>query len=356
MRIEAANALRLQGSPRERGIAQAHLRRETAPEVRALTARRTAELAAARARPAVRAYLERQLAFAHAHCAPEWDELEGIAAGFDVDPVDLFATLQRPALADLAGEGCTAWAAARTADGALLAKNRDIDAEVRPLQQVMLHVEPAHPMRAVLAVGSLGAPGVYSSGINSVGLAVADTAIRARGVQVGWPRYFVMTRLLWSCASTEAALELLRAVPHAGGGSLLIADAGGAVAAVELPQGEACIERAPLVTRTNHFTRDDARASAARDANEATSDARLRWLRAALAAGVDAIDFSQAAVLMAAHGAEGAALCRHADAGVRTVSTAIYRTAACELLFAPDYPCAGTWLRHEFPEELACNR
>jgi hypothetical protein len=356
VRIEAVGALRLKGSPRERGAAQALLRSDMTPAIRAVAESRRAELAQARAQPAARAYLDRQLAFARAHCAPEWEELEGVAAGFGVDAVDLFASLQRPALTDLAGDGCTAWAAAHAADGALLAKNRDIDAGLRSAQQVMLHVDPAHPMRAVLAVGSLGAPGVYSSGINGAGLAVADTAIRARTYGPGWLRYFAMTRLLWTCTGTAEALSFLGSVPHAGGGSLLLADRSGAVAAVEFPDQSARVERAPLVMRTNHFTSDETRVDGARNANEASSEARLHALRAALAGGAAGTAVTQAAELMAAHGADGAALCRHAESGIRTVSTAIYRTAERELLFAPDYPCADPWLRYEFPEELACNR
>jgi hypothetical protein len=108
--------------------------------------------------------------------------------------------------------------------------------------------------------------------------------------------------------------------------------------------------------RTNHFTSDETRVDGARNANEASSEARLHALRAALAGGAAGTAVTQAAELMAAHGADGAALCRHAESGIRTVSTAIYRTAERELLFAPDYPCADPWLRYEFPEELACNR
>jgi hypothetical protein len=201
----------------------------------------------------------------------------------------------------------------------------------------------------VLCVGSLGAPGAYSSGINRAGLTVVDTAIRSRSYQTGWLRYFAMTRLLWTCATVAEALDFLRSVPHTGGGSVLLGDAQGAVAAVEFPDGTPTVEQDGTLGRTNHFvTAGAAAAPEASDANEANSDARLRFLRAAIDGGGKPETVQAAAELMASHGRAAAeALCRHGEgSAVRTVSTALYLTAAGELLFAPDNPCRANWRRY----------
>ncbi|HET9024583.1 MAG TPA: C45 family peptidase [Burkholderiaceae bacterium] len=347
MNIADAVPLRLSGSPWERGAAQAAVRPDLVAAVRAAADRRRDETAAAMNLDAVSRYLDRQFTFAVDQCAGELAEVRGIAQAFGLDARAVFDGLHAGAVSDLAtADGCTAWAA-RGTEGALLAKNRDIRADLWALQAVMLHVDASHPMRAVLCVGSLGAPGAYSSGMNRAGLAVADTAIRASSHAMGWLRYFAMTRLLWDCATVDEALDFLGSVPHTGGGSLVLADRDGKVAAVEFAGQSARVERAERVTRTNHFVTPGAPSSSGRgDANAATSPARLRFLRTTLEADGVPSTAAAAAELMAAHADDDAALCRHADADrVRTVSTAIFMTQARELVFAPDYPCLGRWQR-----------
>jgi hypothetical protein len=339
--------LLLIGSAQERGAAQAARRPDLVASVQAAARRRQEETAAARRRDAVRHYLDQQFAFAVEQCAPELAEVQGIAHAFDLDPRSVFDGLHASAIADLASaDGCTALAAG-SGEGALLAKNRDIRADLWALQAVMLHVDASHPMRAVLCVGSLGAPGAYSSGMNRAGLAVADTAIRAASYAPGWLRYFAMTRLLWECASVDEALEFLRSAPHTGGGSLVLGDRHGNTAAVEFAGGAPAVERAGCVTRTNHFVTPGAvPAPGPADANAASSPARLQFLRKSLEAGNAALTAAAAAQIMAAHSGDGASLCRHGDGdSVRTVSTAMFLTRTRELMFAPDYPCLGRWLR-----------
>src|SRR3546814_7857761 len=70
--------------------------------------------------------------------------------------------------------------------------------------------------------------------MNSDGLALADTAAATTDHGVGWLRYFLMTRLLARHATVAAALEDIRGLVHDGGGSLVLADAGGALASVDL--------------------------------------------------------------------------------------------------------------------------
>jgi hypothetical protein len=339
--------LLLIGPPQERGAAQAARRPDLVSSVRAAARRREEETAAALGLETVRRYLDRQFAFATERCAPELAEVQGIAQAFGLDPGAVFDGLHASAIADLAADdGCTAWAAGGR-EGALLAKNRDIRADLWALQAVMLHVDADHPMRAVLCVGSLGAPGAYSSGMNRAGLAVADTAIRAASYATGWLRYFAMTRLLWECASVDEALDFLRSAPHTGSGSLVLGDRHGNTAAVEIAGGEPAVERAQLVARTNHFVAPGAvSAPGLADPNAASSPQRLRFLRTTFEAEGVPPTAAAAGQLMAAHAGDDAALCRHGDGDrVRTVSTAIFKTQPRELLFAPDYPCLGRWLR-----------
>src|SRR3546814_11080289 len=94
----------------------------------------------------------------------------------------------------------------------------------------------------MLCVGSLGAPGAYSSGMNSDGLALADTAVATTDHGVGWLRYFLLTRLLARHATVAAPLSALRGLAPAGGGSLVLAHAGGAPPAVAPGPRQGCTE------------------------------------------------------------------------------------------------------------------
>ena len=105
----------------------------------------------------------------------------------------------------------------------------------------------------MICVGSFGSPGAYSSGINAKGLALADTQVAVATHRVGWLRYFLMTRLLATCSTVAEACVFLKSTPHAGGGTLILADTSGETAAVELGAARAVIRGGPVVWRTNHF-------------------------------------------------------------------------------------------------------
>ncbi|MEZ5884063.1 MAG: carcinine hydrolase/isopenicillin-N N-acyltransferase family protein [Paracoccaceae bacterium] len=85
------------------------------------------------------------------------------------------------------------------------------------------------------------------------GLALADTQVAVRHHRVGWLRYFLMTRILARCGTVAEALALIRACPHAGGGTLVLADAQGATAAVELGAAGPQVVQGGLALRTNHY-------------------------------------------------------------------------------------------------------
>lgn len=318
----------LEGDARARGLGQAARCPEMAEAVQAAIRDR---LAAADLRPAA-SFIEAQRA-ATARLAPEaLEELGGIADGFGLAADEVFVFLHLGCIADLARmaaepDGCTAFA-----QGGVVAKNRDFRPEHAALQRAFALRDPAWGGRSVLALGSLGAPGAWSSGINSDGLALADTQIPTARHGPGLLRYFLMNRLLARCASVAEALAEIRALPHAGGGSLVLADAGGAAAAVELRHGQVAIEEAAAVARTNHYT-----VGADRLAPVAHSPARLATLGAALAAEADP------ARILALHAP--AALCRHAPDPSPTLACAIYDASALTARIAFGPPCCTPFRR-----------
>jgi hypothetical protein len=359
--MAAGRPLALSGDALARGRAQAETP-AAGPVVQAIRLR-LGERTALFARADVRACLARQWDFAAANCGEEMAEMTGVAEGFGIAPRDLFDFLHLGIVADLAGaaapavtaaDGCSAWALAGTEEGPALGKNRDFRGEHAGLQRVFLHADPAWPGgRRVLCIGSLGAPGAYSSGMNSDGLALADTAVATSDHGVGWLRYFLMTRLLARHATVAEALDDIRGLAHAGGGSLVLADAGGALAAVDLGHRKVQVEKVRVETgrsdwmaRTNHFAPGSVAGAPDSAASSADSEGRLATLHRVLKTGQQSLAVLRQ--VMASHDRDGASgLCRHAEGGdSRTLSGAVFACRARLLYFCPGNPCETEWLRY----------
>lgn len=347
--------LLLAGDAFARGRAQAMLCPDSVAPVRTMVAGRLAAVAGLLVRPAVARFLDGQWEFARLHDPAGLAELAGIAAGYGIPDRSLFAYLHAGQLDGLPEDGCSAFAYADPQYGPLLGKNRDLRGPALPLQRVFRHVDPAWGGRSVLCVGSLGAPGAYSSGINSDGLALVDTQVVTSDQGVGLLRYFAMTRLLVRCRDVAGAIADLRATPQAGGGTLLLADAGGAIAAVEIGHAGIAVETpaagVPWVARTNHFLSPalaDRLAARPGDPWVDASRSRLVRLRNWLGARATPPGPEDAAALLASHDdAAGAGLCRHGSGGgSATISASLYACASGTLMFAAGNPCMGAWARY----------
>ena len=79
--------------------------------------------------------------------------------------------------------------------GAIVAENRDYRPEHSPIRRAIAHVDTAWNGRSILAPGSLGSPGNFSSGMTSDGLAVAERARRTTDLGPGLHRYLSLTCL-----------------------------------------------------------------------------------------------------------------------------------------------------------------
>jgi hypothetical protein len=278
-------------------------------------------------------------------------ELNGIAEGFGISSDDLFAYLHLSVLTDISpADGCSAWAVRHPVHGAMIGKNRDFRGEHLRIQRVFRHRDPAWGHRVVTCVGSLGSPAAYSSGINSDGLALVDTQVRTADHGVGILRYFLMTRLLVRCATVAEALAEIRRLDQVGGGTLVLADRSGAVAAVELGHSAVSVEHGTQgwVARTNHFVSPDLAAANLRNPSDralASSSPRLARLRRWLAGAGHSLKIGDAWAEMASHdGPDEAGLCRHGQEGdAQTISGAVFTTNSLTLYFCPARPCSADW-------------
>ena len=320
--------------------------------------RRLRELGPALAAPKVVDWLDAQHAFVRDNDADSYVEVQGIAEGFGIAADALFACCFGNVIADLAlqpalVDASTAWATPHGKNGGLVVKNRDSRGAQGPLQRVFRHTDPEWGGKRILCLGSLGTPGAFAGGINTDGLAIADTEVGTADHGEGWLRSFLMNRILRECATVSEAVGLVFRTPHAGGGTLLLGDRTGAVAAIELAHSAVAAEEpgdAGYVARTNHYVSDrlcvaprpddiDARASRARIA---TLDHGLRGVASPFA--IDAIQ-----TLMGRHGdSASAGLCRHEEGrDLQTIGSAIFDCRSPALHFSFDAPCRGPWQRIE---------
>lgn len=281
--------------------------------------------------------------------APETVEtVEGLGLGLGVPFERLWAYTVRGYVSALGAAGCSV--AARGGPRPLLAKNRDFSRSHAPLQ-ALFAVSPARG-HAWISLGSFGSPGVYSSGMNVVGLAVADAHVPTRALGPGLLRFSLMQQLLERCADVPGAVEHLRQADAADGGAIALADAAGGVACVELAHGRAAVRRpgpSGWVTATNHFRHPAMRGLNRPPQAGAGDDATSRPRAARLRAAVRPITSPEGLLrLLATHGGPLDSLCRHtfgAHEERATLASVVYEPGECALVARLGLPCRTAGLR-----------
>ena len=344
--------VQLSGSPFQRGFSQKSSERETAQRVRNMVKLRLSEEAEVLHSQLVQQFLNAQWEFSASRAKAHLDEVRGIAEGCRLSARDLFAYLHLGFLSPMrqALDGCCTLALSVSVDGPMVAKNRDYRGEHQALQRLFHHTDPDRPDTSCLFVGSLGAPGAFSSGMNSHGLALADTRIDWPEPQVGWLRYFLMSEILWQARDVPSAIALIEGAEHVGGGSLALADADGRVAMVELGSPGIAIETGGAsYVHTNHYLAPhlaDRVDRLAGDVTSKSSRARLDMLRSAQAGLGPATTHEEIAALLSSHGPGDGRLCRHPDGGQDgTISGVIYLCETREVVFSAGIPCSTGWQR-----------
>jgi hypothetical protein len=153
----------------------------------------------------------------------------------------------------------------------------------------------------------------------------------------------------------RSALNYLRATPRLGRNNLLLADAGGDVAAFEAGHASYGLREAKrgLLANTNHFN-SPAMAGAYVDteipALRGSSQRRHRQVTEALLAHAGQIDLAWAEALMSSHDGAPASICRHPDkdSSTSTIASLFFLPAARTMVFRHGQPCDPTAPRSLF--------
>jgi isopenicillin-N N-acyltransferase like protein len=288
--------------------------------------------------------------------APLMKMLRGISDGLELDWKGFFrytvaSYLSERASSPIAGQGCTSWAASGllTFDEApLLAKNRDYRPDHRDLQCLVTAEPKDGYIHSYLT--SAGSPGVFSSGMNEKGLAVADTHVTSLEIGPGLARYSVMTKLLERFSRVGEALEYLKSIPHLGDGTLTLADAEGETVVFEAGYREQGIVGAETgyVIATNHYVTGKLQEKwldISPTSQRGNSQERYATVNMALKQEERGIDLTWARKLMASHVNPKGALCRHPEyePNSETISTVFFQPKSRGMLVAFGMPCRTTY-------------
>jgi isopenicillin-N N-acyltransferase-like protein len=244
-------------------------------------------------------------------------------------------------------EGCTAWAAGKdvTRDGApLLAKNRDYFPRHKSLQCLArIQPENGHPY---LCLTSAGSPGVFSSGMNASGLAIADTFVASTDLGPGIGRYSLMMDILEKFTRVSDAINYLFSCPHFGDGTVTMADANGELATVEIAHSVQAVLPCEdgFVVSTNHFTAPETRTRWVDNEPphlKGNSLERRKRVKNALLSARGLVDVPWSQALMGQGGSAIDAICRgpEIDPHSITISCTIFSPTQLGLYVANGLPC-----------------
>jgi hypothetical protein len=299
------------------------------------------------------------------------ERLRGIAAGaglpehllFVAPAVELVlnrAAYTRPAPIAAPPGACTAVAVtgARSASGeAIIAKNFDYP----PASSALHLTRVSRPRGRAASLEVTKAPLAGShEGINEHGLAVSYNYGHFRGRAAARVSItFLVQQVLESCATVNEALDLIERSPRAGGALLMLADAGGDVASVELAPDLLSVRRGETLVHANHA------ATPAMIERDVPGDAVFpRWMRPAelrgrrvhasserrhhraeaLVAALGAASAEELGRVLGDHGPGGRGddltICRHGPYYSTTCAVVLLpRRRAMRLLVGP--PCEG---------------
>jgi isopenicillin-N N-acyltransferase-like protein len=361
--IARGQAIVLDGEARERGRGQAAIAPERREAVHRAILSRIAPHRDLLAAPERRMLLGEMVSLAERHTPMAFAEAQGVAEGWEITFDDLMAFLHLPIFLDMEEardvivDGCSSFVAQDAESRPFMAKNRDYRGEHAALQTITLHRDPAIAGGAMLSIGSLGAVSAFSSGLNAAGFALTDTQVPTADHGAGVCRYLLMSELLATCGSVENGLALIAQMPHAGGGTLILGDADGAGAAIELGHRRQNIERlasGSYLARTNHHLSEGLAGATLVRAGEpmgGSSKGRLSRLTQEFADAQrigDPMAFARRVV--ASHDEDGGAsgmisgLCRHGqDGDSETISAVAIAPWKKALYFCAGRPCTEEW-------------
>ena len=263
------------------------------------------------------------------------------------------ARLPRLTADDDAGDECTSVAVLPEASGTptgLIAHNADLPAFYREVGVVLEIVPDDAP--AILMLTPAGQ--VSYIGMNDRGLAVVANYLTCDGWRVGFPRYF-LSRVALSHQRVDDAIAAVRAIPRASSRNLVMLDAAGTAADLELtPTYDARLDPEDgILAHANHYV-SSALASEERATPEyvRNSQTRMGRIRELAADRLGRLDANSAQELLRDRTCYPDTLCREPEDSpgrdVMTFASLVALPGPRELWVAVGPPNQHAYQRHTF--------
>ncbi len=181
------------------------------------------------------------------------EEIKGMAEGLHLD-FEAFGTFIITAGAFAFDIGCSNLAV-KTDDSVFFGRNHDMFTVLKKTTESALY----RPSKGYYFVGQGDALIGKEDGVNEHGLAVGMNFIYPKSVKPGMNFLLIVRMILETCKTTDEAISLLQTIPCMTSHNIMLADATGSMAVVEM-----CSEKTRVrfpednyITSTNHFNHPD---------------------------------------------------------------------------------------------------
>jgi isopenicillin-N N-acyltransferase-like protein len=274
-------------------------------------------------------------------------EVRGLAAGAGISFEEALLCQARHEAGRVPDGGCTAFALQGevTKGGKLLVgQNQDLETEYADVA-ILLRVRPNDGRPRALIFTFAGQLGY--SGMNEHGLCHFANALYDAPWQLGLPHY-PLKRVMLEQRCADDCVGLLAAHRTCSAANALIADAEGTVRDIEVrPEGIARFQddHSDWVIHANHYLTPQ---FACHETNSlADSCPRLDRMRQLVRAAWGQVDVATLQRILADHEGDPAAICRHGEKGMHSISGYIAEPHARLLHVRRGHGCLGSWTTYE---------
>jgi hypothetical protein len=275
------------------------------------------------------------------------EEANGLAEGARIDRRD---ALLLSVASDVHGKlpGWCSLGAVPGPDGTLVGKNLDQSPDLAPLQVVeFIARDGDYAYVHLTTAGAMWTDG----GVNERGLALVNASIEASGADpVGVPDGILVRELLARCADVREAVELATSQGvRTLGENVLVADADGRSAVIELlPGGHAVREGFSIVACNHPLVADLVPLASPADPIRGNSERRTQRLTD-LAAVRQSWTIDEMAEALADH---DGGICQHGQEGLWTIASLVLAPRSRRMWFASGPPCRNRFEEVELSERL----
>ena len=281
---------------------------------------------------------------AHAGLA---EEVRGLAEGAGITLEEAMLCQVRAEAAQAIGGGCTAFAlkGEATDQGILLAgQNQDLETEYADVA-ILLRVKPTDGRPRALVFTFAGQLGY--AGMNEYGVCNFTNALYNYTWQPGLSQY-MLSRMMLESHSVEEAVEVYRSHRACSAANKIVCDGEGEIASVEVrPEAVELFtdDHPDWLVHTNRYLTD--KFAGYEDGFLPDSPPRLARMRFLLKEQWGRITVDTLKAILADHEGDPAAICRHGDRNMHSVSGYIAEPENRVFHVRHGHCCLGTWCAYE---------